>query len=291
MYVFKAAVVGAGTMGGEIAQVIAAAGLPVVLKDVEQKFVDQGLRKAREVSQGQLAGLVDREKISREDADRQLEEIVGRITGTTAYEGFGDVDFVVEAVPERMEIKQAVFGELDALTPGQAVLASNTSSLSITEMAEATSRPDKVVGFHFFYPASVMRLIEVIEGQETSEETLATAGRFAQQIRKTAIRCGEVPGFVVNRILNSAVSEIWRVTEEEGIDVQEVDKIVQESKAAPMGPFFLTDLLGLDTVLHVAEHLRESYGERFYVSQRMKELVEAGHLGQKTGKGFYEHGS
>ena len=291
MYVFKAAVVGAGTMGGEIAQVIAAAGLPVVLKDVEEKFVDQGLRKAREVSQGQLGGLVDREKISREDADRQLEEIVGRITGTTEYEGFGDVDFVVEAVPERMEIKQAVFGELDALTPGQAVLASNTSSLSITEMAEATSRPDKVVGFHFFYPASVMRLIEVIEGEETSEETLATAGRFAQQIRKTAIRCGEVPGFVVNRILNSAVSEIWRVTEEEGIDVHEVDKIVQESKAAPMGPFFLTDLLGLDTVLHVAEHLRESYGERFYVSQRMKELVEAGHLGQKTGKGFYEHGS
>ena len=291
MYVFKAAVVGAGTMGGEIAQVIAAAGLPVVLKDVEEKFVDQGLRKAREVSQGQLGGLVDREKISREDADRQLEEIVGRITGTTAYEGFGDVDFVVEAVPERMEIKQAVFGELDALTPGQAVLASNTSSLSITEMAEATSRPDKVVGFHFFYPASVMRLIEVIEGEETSEETLATAGRFAQQIRKTAIRCGEVPGFVVNRILNSAVSEIWRVTEEEGIDVHEVDKIVQESKAAPMGPFFLTDLLGLDTVLHVAEHLRESYGERFYVSQQMKELVEAGHLGQKTGKGFYEHGS
>jgi 3-hydroxyacyl-CoA dehydrogenase len=291
MYVFKAAVVGAGTMGGEIAQVIAAAGIPVVLKDVEQKFVDQGLRKAREVSQGQLGGLVEREKISREDADRQLEEIVGRITGTTAYEGFGDADFVVEAVPERMQIKQAVFGELDALTPGQAVLASNTSSLSITEMAEATGRPDKVVGFHFFYPASVMRLIEVIEGEETSEETLATATRFAQQIRKTAIRCGEVPGFVVNRILNSAVSEIWRVTEEEGIDVQEVDKIVQESKAAPMGPFFLTDLLGLDTVLHVAEHLRESYGERYYVSQRMKELVEAGHLGQKTGKGFYEHGS
>jgi 3-hydroxyacyl-CoA dehydrogenase len=291
MYVFKAAVVGAGTMGGEIAQVIAAAGIPVVLKDVEQKLVDQGLRKAREVSQGQLGGLVEKEKISREDADRQLEEVVGRITGTTEYEGFGDVDFVVEAVPERMQIKQAVFGELDALTPGHAVLASNTSSLSITEMAEATSRPDKVVGFHFFYPASVMRLIEVIEGEETSEETLATAARFAQQIRKTAIRCAEVPGFVVNRILNSAVSEIWRVTEEEGIEVQEVDKIVQESRAAPMGPFFLTDLLGLDTVLHVAEHLRESYGERFYVSQRMKELVEAGHLGQKTGKGFYEHGS
>jgi 3-hydroxyacyl-CoA dehydrogenase len=291
MEVFKAAVVGAGTMGGEIAQVIASAGIPVVLKDVDQKFVDQGLEKAREVSQGQLGGLVEKEKISQEDADRQLEEITGRISGTTEYEGFGDVDFVIEAVPEKMEIKQAVFAELDAVTPGHAILSSNTSSLSISEMAEATSRPDKVVGFHFFYPASVMRLIEVIEGDDTSDVTTQAAANFAQRIRKTAIRCGEVPGFVVNRILNSAVSEIWRVTEEEDLDVKDVDKLVQESKAAPMGPFFLSDLLGLDTVLHVAEHLRESYGDRFYVSSKMKELVEAGDLGQKTGKGFYEHGS
>jgi 3-hydroxyacyl-CoA dehydrogenase len=290
MFVFKAAVVGAGTMGGEIAQTIAAAGLPVVLKDVEQKFVDQGLEKARQVTQGQLGGLVAKEKITQEDADRQLEEIVGRISGTTEYEGFGDADFVIEAVPERMPIKQAVFAELDVVTPGHAILASNTSSLSITEMGEATSRPDKVVGFHYFYPASIMRLIEVIEGDETSEETVQAAMNFAQQIRKQPIRCGEVPGFVVNRILNSAVSEIWRVQEEEGIDVKDVDKVVQESKAAPMGPFFLGDLLGLDTVLHVAEHLHESYGERFYVHRGMKELVEAGNLGQKTGKGFYEHG-
>ena len=290
MFVFKAAVVGAGTMGGEIAQTIAAAGLPVVLKDVEQRFVDQGLEKARQVTQGQLGGLVAKEKITQEDADRQLEEIVGRITGTTEYEGFGDADFVIEAVPERMPIKQAVFAELDVVTPGHAILASNTSSLSITEMGEATSRPEKVVGFHYFYPASIMRLIEVIEGDETSEETVQAAMNFAQQIRKQPIRCGEVPGFVVNRILNSAVSEIWRVQEEEGIDVKDVDKVVQESKAAPMGPFFLGDLLGLDTVLHVAEHLHESYGDRFYVHRGMKELVEAGNLGQKTGKGFYEHG-
>ena len=290
MFVFKAAVVGAGTMGGEIAQTIASAGLPVVLKDVEQRFVDQGLEKARQVTQGQLGGLVAKEKITQEDADRRLEEIVGRITGTTEYDGFGDADFVIEAVPERMPIKQAVFAELDVVTPGHAILASNTSSLSITEMGEATSRPDRVVGFHYFYPASIMRLIEVIEGDETSEETVQAAMNFAQQIRKQPIRCGEVPGFVVNRILNSAVSEIWRVQEEDGIDVKDIDKIVQESKAAPMGPFFLGDLLGLDTVLHVAEHLHESYGERFYVHSGMKELVEAGNLGQKTGKGFYEHG-
>jgi 3-hydroxyacyl-CoA dehydrogenase len=290
MYVFKAAVVGAGTMGGEIAQTIASAGLPVVLKDVEQRFVDQGLAKAREVTQGQLSGLVQKEKITQEDADRQLGEITGRITGSTEYEGFGDVDFVVEAVPERMQIKQAVFGELDAVTPGHAILASNTSSLSISEMGEATSRPDKVVGFHYFYPASIMRLIEVIEGDETSEETVTAAVDFAQRIRKQPIRCAEVPGFVVNRILNSAVSEIWRAQEEEKLDIKEIDKVVQESKAAPMGPFYLTDLLGLDTVLHVAEHLHESYGDRFFVHSQMRELVEAGDLGQKTGKGFYEHG-
>jgi 3-hydroxyacyl-CoA dehydrogenase len=289
MFVFKAAVVGAGTMGGEIAQVVASAGIPVVLKDVKQEFVDHGLEKARQVTQAQLAGLVAKEKIGQEAADAQLEEVLGRVQGTTEYEAFGDVDFVIEAVPERMEIKQAVFAELDAVTPGHAILSSNTSALPVTEMAEATTRPDKVCGFHFFYPASMMRLIEVIEGEETSEETLQTAANFCQAIRKTAVRCGEVPGFVVNRILNSAASEVWRTTDEEGLDIEEVDRVIKESGTTPMGPYFLTDLLGLDTVLHVAEHLRESYGDRFYVSPRMQELVAAGNLGQKTGKGFYEH--
>ena len=290
MFVFKAAVVGAGTMGGEIAQVVASAGIPVVLKDVKQEFVEAGLTKAREVTQAQLGGLVAKEKITQADADRQLEEALGRISGTTDYDAFGEVDFVIEAVPERMEIKQSVFAELDRVTPGHAILASNTSSLSVTEMAEATLRPDKVCGFHFFYPASMMRLIEVIEGEESSDETIQAAAGFAQALRRTPIRCGEVPGFVVNRILNSAVSEVWRVTEEEGLDVEEVDNVIKESGTVPMGPFLLTDLLGLDTVLHVAVHLRESYGDRFYVSKRMKELVDAGNLGQKTGKGFYEHG-
>src|SRR5947209_8658763 len=289
MFVFKAAVVGAGTMGGEIAQVVASAGLPVVLKDVDQKFVDQGLEKARDVTENQLAGLVKKEKIDQQQADSQRDEILGRIAGTTEYDGFGDVDFVIEAVPERMEIKRAVFAELDEVTPGHAILSSNTSSLSISQMGEATSRPDRVVGFHFFYPASMMRLIEVIQGADTSEPTMQSAYNFAQQIRKQPIRCGEQPGFVVNRILNSGVSEIWRAQAEEDIPVEEIDRVIQEARVTPMGPFYLTDLLGLDTVLHVAEHLRDSYGDRFYVSPKMKELVDAGHLGQKTGKGFYEH--
>jgi 3-hydroxyacyl-CoA dehydrogenase len=290
MFVFKAAVVGAGTMGGEIAQVIAAAEIPVVLKDVEQTFVDTGLEKAREVTEGQLNGLVAKEKLTQEQADERLEATLGRITGTTEYDGFGDVDFVVEAVPERMEVKQAVFGELDVLTPGHTILASNTSSLSISEIGSATTRPEKVVGFHFFYPASVMRLIEVVDGELTSEETSQAAVNFSMQIRKNAIRCGEEPGFVVNRVLNAAASEIWRHQDESGSTVEEIDKEITDAKAAPMGPFFLTDLLGLDTVLHVAEHLQASYGDRFYVHPKMKELVDAGNLGQKTGQGYYTHG-
>jgi 3-hydroxyacyl-CoA dehydrogenase len=291
MFVFKAAVVGAGTMGGEIAQVLASADVDVVLKDVDQKFVDTGLEKAKQVTEAQVGRLVKKEKITQEQGDEQVAGVLGRIHGTTEYEGFGDVDFVIEAVPERMQIKQSVFAELDEVTPGHAILASNTSSLSITEMGEATTRPDKVCGFHFFYPASMMRLIEVIEGEDTSEETVQAAAGFAQQIRKTPIRCGEAPGFVVNRILNSATSEIWKAVNDEGLDVKDVDKVIQESGTVPMGPFFLTDLLGLDTVLHVAEHLHESYGDRFYVMPQMKELVEGGNLGQKTGKGFYEHGN
>ena len=282
MFVFKAGVVGAGTMGGEIAYVIAEAGVPVVLKDVDQRPLDQGLEKAASLWQAR----VDAGKLEASEQQRKL----GLITGSLGYESFGDVDFVIEAVPERIEIKQTVFAELDEVTPGRAILASNTSSLSITEMGQATSRPDHVVGFHFFYPASMMRLIEVIEGEETSLETVQAAVNFAQAIRKTPIRCGEAPGFVVNRILNSSVSELWRFQEETGIDVTEVDKLVAESKAAPVGPFYLSDLLGLDTVLHVAEHLRDSYGDRFYVHEGMRALVTEGKLGAKTGKGFYEHG-
>jgi len=291
MFVFKAAVVGAGTMGGQIAQTIAAAGIDVVLKDVKQEFVDAGLTEARNVTAGQVGRLVKKEKITQDQADAQIEEIVGRIHGTTTYDGFGDVDLVIEAVPERMEIKQAVFGELDAVTPGRAILASNTSSLSLTEIGDATLRPDKVVGFHYFYPASVMPLIEIVRGDDTSDETIATILNFAQTIKKQPIICGDAPGFVVNRILNSGASEIWRAQEEGGLSIKAVDEAVGAQNVAPMPPFFLIDLLGLDTVYHVAKHLNESFGDRFYVHKGMGELVEKKELGAKTGgKGFFENG-
>jgi 3-hydroxyacyl-CoA dehydrogenase len=291
MFVFKAAVVGAGTMGGEIAQVIASADIPVVLKDVDQKFVDAGLDKAREVTQGQVAKLVKKEKISQDQADQQVEALLGRIHGTLDYSDFGDVDFVIEAVPEKMEIKQAVFGDLDAATPGHAILASNTSGLSISEIADATSRPDKVVGFHFFWPASYMRLIEVIEGDETSPGTAQAAANFAQAIKKMPVRCAECPGFVVNRILMSLASEVWRYQEESGLDVSVIDDFMTGQRLAPMGPFRLTDMTGLDTGLKVAKDMREAYGDRFHVHSLMEQLVEQGNLGQKTGKGFYVHGN
>ena len=291
MFVFKAAVVGAGTMGGQIAQTIAAAGIPVMLKDIQQELVDAGLTEARNVTQGQAGKLAEKGKITEEQAAAQVEEVMGRIHGTTTYEGFGDVDFVVEAVPEKMAIKQAVFAELDAVTPGHAVLASNTSSLSITEIGDATLRPDKVVGFHYFYPASIMPLIEVVQGDDTSQETVTAAVNFAQAIKKNPITCGEVPGFVVNRILNSGISEVWRAQQEQGLSIKAIDEAISTQNVVPMGPFFLIDLLGLDTVLHVAVHLRESYGDRFYVHPGMKRLVAEGKLGAKTGgEGFYTNG-
>ncbi|MDX6595147.1 MAG: enoyl-CoA hydratase / 3-hydroxyacyl-CoA dehydrogenase [Solirubrobacterales bacterium] len=291
MFVSKAAVVGGGTMGGEIAQAIAAADIPVVVKDIDQSFVDAAVEKARAVTEGQLSRLVKKEKLTQEQADARLAEVMGLVTGTTSYDEFGDVDFVIEAVPERMEIKQAVFREIDAATPGHAILSSNTSSLSITEIGESTLRADKVVGFHFFYPASVMPLVEVIVGEYTSQETATAAYNFAQAIKKQPIVCGEVPGFVVNKILMATIGEIWRAQEEQGLSLAQIDLAIAEAKVAPMGPFFLTDLLGLDTVLHVAQHLNESYGETFYVHQGLKQLVADGKLGAKSGgEGFFKDG-
>jgi len=281
MFVFKAAVVGAGTMGGEIAHAIASAGIPTVLKDVDQAAVDRGIARARGLWQGQ----VDAGKLPA----AALESRLALITPATDYAQFGDVDFVIEAVPERIELKQAVFSELDEVTPGHAILASNTSALSITQLGEVTIRPDKVVGFHFFFPVSTNRLVEVTEGDDTSTETAQAAATFAQAIRKLPIRCGEAPGFVVNRILNAAVTELWRGQEETGIDVKELDRVLAETSPSGYGPFFIADVLGLDTCVAVAEHMRESLGDRFHVHAGMRALVREGNLGAKTGRGFYDH--
>ena len=208
----------------------------------------------------------------------------------TDYREFGDVDFVIEAVPEQIELKHAVFSELDRATPGHAILASNTSALSITEIGQATIRPDKVVGLHFFFPVATTRAVEVVEGEDTSTETVQATATFAQAIRRAPVRSADAPGFVVNRILNAAVTELWRAQEESGVALEEFDRAIGEVSPSKLGPFFIADLLGLDTVVAVAEHMGESYGDRFAVHAAMREHVEAGRRGAKTGRGFYEHG-
>ncbi len=280
MKVTRAAVVGAGTMGGEIAFCVATAGIPVVLKDVDQKFIDLGLEKA--------GSLLDRqvEKGRMDAAGKQA--VLDLIEPALDYSAFGDVDFVIEAVPEKMAIKQAVFAELDAATPGHAILASNTSALSIDEIGAATTRPDKVVGFHFFYPASFSKLVEVIEGELTSPETSTAAYNFAQAIKKSPITCADAPGFVVNRVLTASLGEMFRAADEHDLSPAHIDAAVVSLKTAPVGPATLVDTLGLDTVLHVMEHLNAELGDSFYVAPKIKELVAQGRLGAKTGSGFYE---
>jgi enoyl-CoA hydratase/3-hydroxyacyl-CoA dehydrogenase len=291
MFVFKAGVVGAGTMGAEIAAVVAAAGIPVVLCDVDERLVDAGLERAAAIARRQLDGLVAGGKLDPQDAAARIEEARALVVGAVGHDGLGDVDIVIEAVPEQLELKLSVFAALDAATPGHAILASNTSALSISELAAATTRPQRVLGLHFFNPASVMRLVEVVEGDETSSEALAGAVSFAAALRKTAIRCADAPGFVVNRVLGAAVGELWRVQEEGNLPVAAVDRAVAAAGVAPMGPFALADMLGLDTVLAVAEQLRGAYGERFHVHAGMRELVARGELGAKSGGlGFYERG-
>jgi 3-hydroxyacyl-CoA dehydrogenase/enoyl-CoA hydratase/carnithine racemase len=310
MFVFKAAVVGAGAMGGQIAQTIAAAGIPVVLKDINQELVQAGLDEARKVTEGQVGKLVSKERITAEQGAAQIEEILGRIHGAISYDGFGDVDFVIEAVPERMEIKQAVFAELDAVTPGHAILASNTSSLSISEIGEVTLRPDKVVGFHYFYPASVMPLVEIVEGEETSPETVTAALTFAQAIRKQPIVCFDAPGFVVNRILDVGSSGAPDEQEEESwlSTFVEACLVLQEGVATHrdidfgmmagagldprrglMPPFMKADVEGLESVLERLELAAERHGERFTPPTILRRLVAQGRLGQKSGQGFYAY--
>jgi 3-hydroxybutyryl-CoA dehydrogenase len=283
MYIFKCAVVGAGAMGGEIAQVISWAGLPLVLKDIDQKMLDHGMETARVIYQRRI----DKGKLT----SAEMSDKMSLITPSLTYDDFSDVDFVIEAVPEKLEIKQAVFAELDKVCQSTAILASNTSALSITAIAAATKRPDQVVGFHFFNPASVMKLIEVVSGAQTSRDTVDTAVSFAEELRKIPVRVKECAGFVVNRVLMAAMIETLKAREELEVNHEAVDAIVQAKGGVPMGPFLLADMLGLDIALNVAGTLEKAYGPRFAAPKELRDLVAAGDLGVKTGKGFYAHTS
>jgi len=280
MYIFKAAVVGAGTMGGEIAQLITYSGLPVVLKDIDQEMLDKGMAKARSIYQRR----VNKGKMSAGDMESKLD----LITPTLTYDEFEDVDIVIEAVPEKMSIKRAVFKELEEVCPDETIFASNTSALSISEMGAATSKPHKIIGMHFFNPASVMKLVEVIPGLDTDQETVDDVVMFSESLRKIPVVVQECPGFLVNRLLMPYLNEATKALGEGAATATEMDAAVV-AWGMPMGPFTLMDMLGLDVCTHVGAYLYSEYGERMSPAPLFAKLVEAGRLGEKSGAGFYDH--
>jgi len=281
MYIFKAGVVGAGAMGSGIAQVITFSGLPVVLKDINQELVDKGMEKIRAIYQSR----VDKGKMSVGEMQAKMDMIVP----TTSYADFADVDIVIEAVPERMSIKKQLFAELDKVCPEGTIFASNTSALSISEMAAATNRSHKVIGMHFFNPAHVMKLVEIIPGLDTSQETVDDVVMFTESLRKIPVVVQECPGFLVNRLLMPYLNEAVLALQEGAATAQEIDEAMT-GFGWPMGPFTLMDMLGLDVCADVGQYLYSEYGERMKGADLFEKLVKAGRLGEKSGAGFYGYG-
>ncbi len=275
-------VIGAGQMGSGIAQVAAASGLRVVLNDIEQGLVDKG----RKSIEGNLARSVEKGKL----AAGEKEAILGRIRGTVRLEDLAAADFVVEAATERQEIKFQIFRELDRLCRPEVILATNTSSIPIGRIAAQTRRPDKVIGMHFMNPVPVMKLVEVIPGLSTSEETLKTTWALAEKFGKTPARANDYPGFIANRILlpmiNEAVYCLYH-----GVGTREdIDTVMRLGMNHPMGPLALADLIGLDTCLAIMETLYDGFKDSKYrPCPLLRKYVEAGWLGRKTGRGFYEY--
>lgn len=279
MFIYKAAVVGGGAMGSGIAQVISYSGLPVVLKEANDELAQKALVRIRAVYQGR----VDRGKMTPSDMDQKM----ALVSMTTSLDALKDCDLVIEAVPEKMELKKKIFAELDAALPEQAILASNTSALSISALGAATKRPEKVIGLHFFYPAHVMKLIEVIPGLATSEETVTDGIAFCESLRKIPVRVAECAGFLVNRLLMPYLNEA-AFCAQEGTSPRDIDKAMTEF-GFPMGPFVLVDTIGLDVCSEVVKVLLEEYGPRMEPARLWAEIVTKGRLGVKSGAGFYNY--
>jgi 3-hydroxybutyryl-CoA dehydrogenase len=282
MEIKKLGVVGAGTMGNGIAQIAAQVGCEVVMCDIEMRFVEGGMKKVEAF----LAKSVEKGKLEAKEKDA----ILGRIKGTVDMADLKDVDLVVEAVLEDLDLKKSVFKELDEICRPEVILATNTSSMSITEIAASTKRPDKVCGMHFFNPVPLMRLVEIIRGYATSDETIRITTDLAQRMGKTTVEVKkDSPGFVVNRIMTPHFLEAIKIVEEGIASIEDVDTAVKNGLNYPMGPFELMDLTGIDIAYHVTEYLyKELNKENKWVSPNLlKTMIRSGNLGRKTGKGWY----
>lgn len=282
MAIQKFMVIGAGQMGSGIAQVAAQTGLTVVLHDVKEEYVQRGLNGIEK----NLSRQVEKGRLSEEEK----KEILGRFIPSTSLENAHDVDFVVEAAIENMEIKADIFRELDRIAPAHAILASNTSSLPITEIAAVTARPEKVIGMHFMNPVPVMKLIEIIRGLATADETYQVVEDLSKEMGKIPVEVNDFPGFVSNRVLMPMINEAIYTVYEGVATPEAVDQVMKLGMNHPMGPLELADFIGLDTCLYIMEVLYEGFGDSKYrPCPLLRKYVKAGWYGRKSGRGFYQY--